>query len=70
MSKPCKSCGSDKQGKFTAEMAIHFPGLKNISMPVVWMFPEVLVCLTCGTGEFQVPKTELRVLANDEVPTP
>ena len=46
---PCKSCGSVNQSKFTAEMAIHFPGLQNIDKPVVWVFPELVVCLDCGT---------------------
>ena len=32
---PCKSCGSLNQGKFTGEVAIHFPGLKNIDKPIV-----------------------------------
>jgi hypothetical protein len=59
----CKSCGSDNQSKFTAEMAIHFPGLKNIDKPVVWVFPELVVCLNCGTAEFAVPEAELRQLA-------
>jgi hypothetical protein len=43
-------------------MAIHFPGLKNIDMPVVWVFPEAVVCLDCGTAEFAVPEAELRLL--------
>jgi hypothetical protein len=60
---PCKSCWSVNQSKFPAEMAIHFPGLKNIDKPVVWVFPEVVVCLDCGTAEFAVPEAELRQLA-------
>jgi|HubBroStandDraft_6_1064221.scaffolds.fasta_scaffold106508_1 hypothetical protein len=59
---PCKSCGSDNQKRFSAEMSIHFPGLQNIEKPVVWVFPEVLVCLDCGTAEFDVPEAELRQL--------
>jgi hypothetical protein len=62
----CKACGSDNQRKFTAEIALHFPGLKNISKPVVWVFPEVLVCLNCGSADFAVPESELRVLAKDD----
>lgn len=63
----CKSCGlSDRQRKFTAEMAIHFPGLKNISKPHVLVNPELLVCLNCGMAEFFVPETELRVLAKED----
>jgi hypothetical protein len=62
----CKSCGSVNQHKFRAEMGIHFPGLKNIDKPVVWVFPDLVVCLDCGTAEFVVPKAELRVLARDD----
>jgi hypothetical protein len=63
---PCKSCGSANQSKFTAEMAIHFPGLKNSDKPVVWIFPELVVCLDCGTAEFAVPEAELRQLAKGD----
>ncbi len=41
----CKACGSVNQKKFSAEMAIHFLELENINKPVVWVFPEVVVCL-------------------------
>jgi hypothetical protein len=47
-------------------MCIHFPGLKNIDKPVVWVFPELVVCLNCGTAEFAVPKEELRQLAKGD----
>jgi len=63
---PCKSCGSLNQNKFTAEMGIHFRGLKNIDKPVVWIFPELIVCLNCGTTEFVVPEPALRQLAEKE----
>ena len=63
---PCKSCGSVNQSEFRAEMGIHFPGLKNIDKPVVWLFPEVIVCLNCGTAEFAVPEAELRLLAKPD----
>jgi hypothetical protein len=46
-------------------MAIHFPELKNIDEPVVWVFSEVVVCLNCGTAEFAVPEAELRLLSKD-----
>jgi len=59
----CKSCGSINQRNFTGEIAIHFPGLKNIDKPVVWVFPELVVCLDCGTAEFAVPEAELPQLA-------
>ena len=41
----CKSCGSVNQRKFTGEMGIYYPGLKNIDKPVAWVFPELVVCL-------------------------
>lgn len=62
----CKSCGAVNRRKFTAEIAIHFAGLKNIDLPVVWVFPELTVCLECGTAEFAVPEAELRRLAKDD----
>ena len=63
---PCKSCGSVHQKKLNGDMAIHFPGLKNIDKPVVWVFPELIVCLDCGTAEFDVPEPELRQLAKGD----
>jgi hypothetical protein len=63
---PCKSCSSVNQSRFRAEMGIHFPGLKNIDMPVVWVFAELIVCLDCGTAEFAVPEDELRQLAKGD----
>ena len=32
---PCKSCGSDNQNKFDAEINIHFPGLKGMNLPAI-----------------------------------
>jgi hypothetical protein len=58
----CKSCGSNNLGKFLGEIAIHFPGLNNLDMPIVWVFPELVVCLDCGIAQFAVPEAELRQL--------
>jgi len=63
---PCKSCGSVNQRKFRGEIGIHFPGLKNIDKPAVWVFPEVVVCLKCGTAEFFVAGAELRQLGKSD----
>ena len=60
---PCSSCHSANQANFRGEIAIHFPGLKNIDKPIVWVFPELVVCLDCGVAEFAVPEAELRLLA-------
>jgi hypothetical protein len=62
----CRSCGSVNHGKFAAEMCIHFPGLKNIDKPVVWVFPNMVVCLDCGMAEFVVPEVELRLLGKSD----
>jgi hypothetical protein len=45
-------------------MGVHFPGLKNIDRPTVWVFPDLVVCLHCGLAEFVIPETELRLLAD------
>lgn len=66
----CKTCGSDKQNKFRGEIALHVTGLKGLEKPIVWVFPDILVCLNCGRAEFAVPERELRVLAKDEVGGP
>jgi hypothetical protein len=55
----CKSCGSNNQSKFNGELAIHWSGLKNIDKPIVWVFPELVVCLDCGIAEFAVPEAQL-----------
>ena len=63
---PCKSCGSVNQRKFNSEMGIRPLGLKNIDKPVVWVFPELVVCLDCGTAEFAVPEPQLHHLAKGD----
>jgi len=60
----CKSCGSEKQAEFGAEMNIHFPGLKSGGKPGVWVFPKVVVCFDCGLALFTTPEAELRLLEN------
>ena len=60
---PCKSYGSKNLHK--GEIAIHFPGSKKIDKPIDWVFPEDVVCLNCGLGEFAVPEAELRLLQKD-----
>jgi hypothetical protein len=59
----CKSCGSDKQNEFEAEINIHFRGLKGLDQPAILVFPQLVMCLNCGFAEFTVPETELRPLA-------
>jgi hypothetical protein len=57
----CPSCGSTEQAGLTAEIMIHFRGLRD--NPGVLLFPEIWVCLGCGLSRFTVPETELASLA-------
>ena len=59
----CISCGAPNQGKFLAEVDIHFPELRNVNKSPVLFYPELLVCLNCGKAEFTVPKDQLVLLA-------
>jgi len=38
----------------------------RLDKPVVWVFPEIFVCLDCGIAEFAVPEVELRLLAKGD----
>jgi hypothetical protein len=60
----CLLCGSGNQAELTAEMIIHFSGLKNLDKPGVWVFPKVFVCLDCGYFHFTVAKRELASIAH------
>jgi hypothetical protein len=60
----CKQCSSDPHSTFSAEMNIHFPGRAGLDEPTVWVFPKVVVCLSCGFAEFVVPTNELRALVD------
>ena len=62
MPAECKSCTGVNLKTFSGEVAIHFPGVDGLNKPIVWAFPKVSVCLTCGFTEFVVPERELRVL--------
>ena len=53
-SQRCKSCDSENLGRFRGEIGIHFPGLENIDVPTVFVFPELVVCLACGDAHFTV----------------
>jgi hypothetical protein len=65
----CKSCGKESHSSFLGEIAIHFPGLKNIDKPTVFVFPQLEICLNCGLAAFTVPEDELRLLARNSIPS-
>jgi hypothetical protein len=60
----CVSCGSQDQATFRTEIAIHSRGLHD---PLVFIYPEILVCMNCGkpqfAEEFVVLDNELRLLS-------
>jgi hypothetical protein len=58
----CELCHSGNQGEFTAEMIIHFSGLKNIDDPGIPSLPNVSVCLDWGFSRFVIPQAELALL--------
>jgi hypothetical protein len=60
----CRSCQSSNWSTFTGEIAIHFRGLEGIDKPIVWVFPNIAICLDCGFSEFIVPERELQVLTH------
>jgi hypothetical protein len=62
ISRRCNSCSSNDLREFKGEFAIHFAGIEGLSKAIVWVFPEVSVCLTCGMAQFHVPDRELSVL--------
>ena len=65
----CSLCGSSNQVEYPAEMAIHFPGRKNLDKSHALIFPKVLICLDCGFSRFTTPETDLRVLGNGSAST-
>ncbi len=58
----CNSC--DTESTFNSEIAIHFRGREGLDKPIVWIFPEIAVCLKCGFAELTVPERELQVLTH------
>ena len=60
---PCRSCHSGKVREYSAEINIHFPGMKGLDIPAVWVFPTILVCLECGAAQFTIPEAERKTLS-------
>ena len=60
----CQLCRSSNEAELSAEMVIHFSGLKNLDKPGVWLFLKFLVCLDCGCSRFTVPEGKLASIAH------
>ena len=58
----CRSCGSEIQAAFGAEMNIHFPGRKGEDTAAVLAYPTLAVCVNCGSTEFTLAESALRRL--------
>jgi hypothetical protein len=58
----CPLCVSSNHAKFTAEVVIHFSGLKNLDRLGIFVFPKPMVCLDCGVAGFTIAQRELRPL--------
>jgi len=58
----CRSCDSEEQTQFDAEIMIHFSGLRNLDKPGVLVFPKLVICLNCGVSQFILPEGELSLL--------
>jgi len=45
-------------------MNIHYPGMKGLNIPTVWVFPRVSVCLDCGLAQLTIPHAARKELAD------
>jgi hypothetical protein len=58
----CALCASSNQMEFPAEINIHLRGLKKVGKPLVFVFPNLLVCLDCGFTQVTLPEGDLCLL--------
>lgn len=61
----CLVCQSSNQRTFPSELNIHFPGFEGLDRPTVWAFPQLLVCLDCGSTQFTLSDDQLKELRSD-----
>lgn len=61
----CPKCLSRNQVEASAEINIHFQGLRNIDHPAILIFPKILVCLDCGMSHFVIPEHDLPQFAGE-----
>ena len=58
----CTLCSSANEVQFSSEIMIHFKGRKHLVNPGVLAFPQMLVCLDCGSTRFTIPEDTLELL--------
>jgi hypothetical protein len=56
----CRSCGSNNQAHYDAEINIHLR--RDRDMAALLVFPKLVICLDCGAVEFTIAEAELRQL--------
>jgi len=56
------TCASANHAELTAEIMIHFQGFMHLQNPGVLTFSTVSICLDCGSTQFTIPETELKLL--------
>jgi len=47
-------------------MGVRSPGFSGLHKPIVFIFPQLDVCMDCGAAAFVVPEAELRQLSKDK----
>ena len=65
----CNSCASANLAEFDSEMNIHFPGLRSLDKPSIFVFPRIMVCLNCGSLRSTLSAEELRILRKSNAGT-
>ena len=58
----CKSCGSEKQQYFSAELSVAFLAVEKLKHAPVYVIQKIPVCLDCGYVGLVVPSAELEQL--------
>ena len=64
----CVLCSSTNEVEFTAEMMIHFSGVKHLENPGVLTFSKMLVCLDCGSSRLTIAEDELKLVREGNSP--
>jgi hypothetical protein len=64
----CKRCTSASLKTFNGEVAIRFAGLEGLDKPIVWVLPNLMICLDCGDVEFVLPHAQLEQLRKADLP--
>jgi hypothetical protein len=55
----CTLCASDNQAEFSAEINVHFAGVRYLARASVFVFPKLCICLDCGFSSFTTPPESL-----------